>query len=76
MAKPQTVIVAGHAVSWQRFRGLRRQQLEPRQGAQPRQLALSELKDDCRPAIERTAAARYAEPTFFAATPARRESEG
>jgi hypothetical protein len=35
---------------------------------------LFELKDDCRPATERTAAGRYAEPTFFAATPARRES--
>jgi hypothetical protein len=44
------------------------------QAAQPRQLALFELKDDCRPATERTAAGRYAEPTFFAATPARRES--
>jgi len=53
---------------------LRRQQLEARQAAQPRQLALFELKDDCRPATERTAAGRYAEPTFFAATPARRES--
>ncbi|MDB5603407.1 MAG: hypothetical protein JWP25_307 [Bradyrhizobium sp.] len=75
-AKPEIVIVDGHAFSWQRLRGLRRQQLEARQGAQPRQLALFELKDDCRPAAERTAAGRYAEPTFFAATPARRESEG
>jgi hypothetical protein len=41
---------------------------------QPRQLALFELKDDCRPATERTAASRYAEPTVFGATPARRES--
>ena len=74
MAKPDIVIVDGHAFSWQRRCELRRQQLEASQAAQPRQLALFELKDDCRPAPERTAAGRYAEPTFFAATPARRES--
>jgi hypothetical protein len=74
MAKPDIVIVDGHAFSWQRLCELRRQQLEARQAAQPRQLALFELKDDCRPATERTAAGRYPEPTFFAATPARRES--
>ena len=73
MAKPDIVIVDGHAFSWQRLCELRRQQLEARQAAQPRQLALFELKDDCRPATE-PAAGRYAEPTFFAATPARRES--
>jgi hypothetical protein len=69
MAKPDIVIVDGHAFSWQRLCELRRFQT-----AQSRQLALFELKDDCRPATERTAAGRYAEPTFFAATPARRES--
>jgi len=74
MAKPDIVLVDGHAFSWQRLCKLRRQQLEAIQAAQPRQLALFELKDDCRPATERTAAGRYAEPTFFAATPARRES--
>jgi hypothetical protein len=76
MAKPDIVLVDGHAFSWQRLRELRRQQLEAIQAAQPRQLALFGLKDDCRPAAERTAAGRYAEPTFFAATPARRECEG
>ena len=74
MAKPDIVIVDGHAFSWQRLCELRRQQLEARQAAQSLQLGLFELKDDCRPATERTAAGRYAEPTFFAATPARRES--
>ena len=74
MAKPDIVLVDGHAFSWQRLCELRRQLLEAIQAAQPRQLALFELKDDCRPATERTAAGRYAEPTFFAATPARRES--
>jgi len=76
MAKPDIVIVDGHAFSWQRLCKLRRQQLEVRQAAQLRQLSLFELKNDCRPAAERTAAGRYAEPTFFAAMSARRESVG
>jgi hypothetical protein len=33
--------------------------------AQERQLALFELKEDCRPAAERTPARRYAEPTLL-----------
>jgi len=33
---------------------------------------LFELKDDCRPVAERTAASRYAEPTFFKDMIARR----
>jgi hypothetical protein len=74
MAKPDNVIVDGHAFSWQRLCELRRQQLEARQARPASAARLFELKDDCRPATERTAAGRYAEPTFFAATPARRES--
>jgi len=35
-----------------------------------------ELKGDCRPATERTAAGRNAEPSFFAAAPARQKSVG
>jgi hypothetical protein len=76
MAKPDIVIVDCHTFSRQRLCELRRRQLEARQVAQPRQLALFELKGDCRPAIERTAAGRDAEPSFFAAAPARRESVG
>jgi hypothetical protein len=38
---------------------------------QPTQLALFELKDDCRPAAERTAAGRYEQPTFFDFPPER-----
>jgi hypothetical protein len=34
--------------------------------AMARQLALFELKDDCRPQAERTAAGRFREPTLFA----------
>jgi hypothetical protein len=59
-------MVDGHAYSWERLCELRRRQLEARQPAQPRQLALFDLKEDCRPAAERTAAGRYQEPTLFA----------
>jgi hypothetical protein len=76
MAKPDILIVDGHAFSWQRLCELRRQQLEARKAAEARQLALFDLKDDCRPATERTAAGRYAEPTLFALMPSRRESAG
>jgi hypothetical protein len=68
MAKPDTLIVDGHALSWQRLCELRRQQLEAWKAAQPTQPALFELKDDCRPEAERTAAGRYREPTLFAGT--------
>jgi hypothetical protein len=67
MTKPDIILIGGHAYRWQEICELRRQQLEAWKAAQPRQLALFELKNDCRPATERTAAGRYAEPTFFAA---------
>ena len=76
MAKPAIIIVGGRAFRWQEICDLRRHQLEAWKAAQPRQLALFELKDDCRPVAERTAAGRYAEPTFFEYMPARRESAG
>ena len=66
MAKPDTLIIDGHAFSWQRILELRRQQLEAWRTKQARQLTLFELKDDCRPDAERTAAGRYREPTLFA----------
>ena len=66
MAKPDTLIVDGHALSWQRLCELRRQQLEAWKAAQPSQPTLFELKEDCRPEAERTAAGRYREPSLFA----------
>ena len=66
MAKPDTLIVDGHAFSWRRLIELRRRQLETWQAEQARQLALFELKDDSRPMVSRTAAGRYREPTLFA----------
>jgi len=65
MAKPDTLIVDGHAFSWQRLLALRRQQLETWQAEQARQLALFELKNDCRPEADCTAAGRYREPSLF-----------
>ncbi len=76
MAKPDIIIIDVHGYSWQQICELRRQQLEAWKAAQPKQPSLFELKDDCRPAAERTAAGRYQEPTLFAVMPPRRESAG
>jgi len=73
MAKPDTIIVDGHAYSWQRLCDLRREQLEAWKAAQPKQPALFELKEDCRPVAERTAAGRFQEPTLFAVVTERRD---
>ena len=66
MAKPDTILIGGHGYSWQQLCELRRRQLEAWRAAQPTQLALFALRDDCRPAAERTASGRYEEPTFLA----------
>ena len=65
MAKPDTLILDGHAYSWQAICELRRQQLEAWRPTQVRQLALFDLRDDCRPLAERTAAGRYEQPTLL-----------
>lgn len=64
MTKPDTIIVDGHAFSWQRLCELRRAQLDAWKASQPQQSALFELKEDYRPASERMAAGRYREPTL------------
>ena len=56
MAKADTLIIGGHGYSWQQLCELRRQHLEARRAAQPQQLTLFELRDDCRPEAERTVA--------------------
>jgi hypothetical protein len=66
MAKPDIILIDGHAYSWQQISDLRRRQVEARRAAQAQQLALFELKEDRRPASERTPSGRYAEPTLFA----------
>jgi hypothetical protein len=57
VAKPETILLDGHAYSWQ--------QLEALRVAQPRQLALFELKNDTRPVAERTASGRYEQPSLL-----------
>jgi hypothetical protein len=65
VAKPDTIIIGGHAYRWQELCELRRQQLEAWRAEQCRQLTLFDLKDDRRPEAERAAASRYREPTLL-----------
>jgi hypothetical protein len=58
MKAPDTIIIEGRAYSWKRLLELRCDQLEAWKAAQPRQPVLFELRDDSRPAAERTAAGR------------------
>lgn len=66
MRKPDTIIIDGRAYSWRVLCRQRREQLEAWKAAQPQQPALFELRQDSRPAAERTAAGRYQEPTLLA----------
>src|ERR1700751_1461588 len=65
MAKPDILIVDGHAVSWQRLCELRRQQIEAWKKSEARQPALFDLRTDYRPRAERTAAGRDRDPSFL-----------
>ena len=65
MAKPDTIVIDGRGYSWQQLCELRRRQLEAWRAEQARQPALFELRDDCRPKAERTAAGRYLEPSLL-----------
>lgn len=63
--KPDTIMIDGRAHSWRAILEARRTQLEAWRKAQPQQSALFDLKEDCRPQGERTAAGRYREPGLF-----------
>ena len=65
MKKPNTILIDGRAYSWRQIVELRRKQLEAWKAARGEQPALFPLKDDSRPAAERTAAGRYSEPTLL-----------
>ena len=65
VAKPDTLVVDGHGFSWQRLCELRKQQLEAWRATQERQLVLFELKDDYRPAVERSPSGRYEAPSML-----------
>jgi len=65
MTKPDTLIVDGRAYSWRQLCKLRQRQLAAWEAGQPIQLALFEVKIDHRPAADRSADRRYAEPSLF-----------
>ena len=60
---PQSfMVIDGKRYAWKEILKLRREQ---RKAARQRQLALFELKDDSRPASQRTAEGRFTEPMLF-----------
>jgi hypothetical protein len=63
--RPDTIIIEGRAHSWRSLLEIRRQQLEEWRKAQGSQPVLFDLREDCRPQIERTAASRFLEPGLF-----------
>jgi hypothetical protein len=58
------IVIDGKRHAWKDILRLRREQ---RKAARQPQLTLFELKDDSRPATQRTAAGRFTEPTLFKA---------
>jgi hypothetical protein len=56
------IVIDGKRHLWKDILKLRREQ---RKAAKQPQLTLFELKDDSRPASQRTAEGRYSEPTLF-----------
>ncbi len=62
---PRYIMIDGKRYAWRDILALRREQ---RQMPLP-QPTLFELKEDARPAPQRTAAGRYAEPSLFDGEP-------
>jgi hypothetical protein len=58
----RTIVIDGKSYDWKEIRKLRREQI---QAAQKRQLTLFELKEDARPASQRSVEGRYTEPLLF-----------
>ena len=69
MEKPKIILIGGLAYCGRETCQLHRQEHDEWNAAQPRQLALFEIEDDRRPATERSAAGRYAEPTSSGTCP-------
>jgi hypothetical protein len=66
MSAPRFIDIDGKRYLWRDIIKLRQEQREAaRQGEQP---ALFELREDFRPAADRTAAGRYLEPSLFTLT--------
>ena len=62
MSFPKTIEINGQRFLWRDLLKMRREQ---RKAAHVTQPALFELRDDARPAPERTADGRYREPSLF-----------
>jgi hypothetical protein len=58
------IVIGGIRYEWKEIRRLRREQI---QATRKQQLVLFEMKNDCRPASQKTADGRFSEPTFFKA---------
>jgi hypothetical protein len=63
MSRLRFIDIDGKRYLWRDIVEMRREQKKAHAAAQ--QLALFELRQDCRPASERTAAGRYLEPSLF-----------
>jgi hypothetical protein len=63
MSAPRFIEIEGKRFLWRDLVKLRQEQR--RAAAEARQLALFELREDCRPASERSATRRYLEPSLF-----------
>lgn len=59
---PAFIVIDGKRYAWKDILKLRREQ---RKMARQRQLILFEMKDDARPASQRTAEGRFMEPPLF-----------
>lgn len=67
MTKLRHIDIDGKRYLWRDILELRKEQRKAHAEAQ--QLALFELKTDCRPEAARTAAGRYLEPSLFGREP-------
>jgi len=65
MSAPDIIMIDGRAYSWRQLCERRRQELEEWKARRPQQPVLFQLKEDCRPVAERSAAGRYAEPSLL-----------
>lgn len=63
MSHPAFIEIDGKRFAWRELVQRRREQI--RAAAKAVQPALFDLRDDTRPACERTAARRYSEPSLF-----------
>jgi hypothetical protein len=63
MRAPPHIDLDGKRYLWRDLVKLRQQQREEARRAE--QPPLFELREDCRPSVERTAASRYREPSLF-----------